>query len=194
MAAEVTVLLRKWRDGDSGALDELAPLVYSELHRIAERYWSREAPGHTLQSTALVHEAYLRLIGQKPVDWQNRAHFFAIAARTMRRILVEQGHRRAAEKRNPAALSNTRQSTIEAAVSNVDFVQLDRALRELDSIDPRAVRVVEMRFFGGLTETEIATMLGVSEPTVRRDWTVARTWLFRKMNSRTKQPGHTTPA
>jgi RNA polymerase sigma factor (TIGR02999 family) len=191
MPAEVTVLLRKWCEGDSGALDELAPLVYTELRRIARRYWSREASGHTLQGTALVHEAYLRLVEQKPINWQDRAHFFGIAARTMRRILIERGRRRTAEKRSggPTLVNLSRQAMDIA--SNVDFVLLDNALTELDAIDPRGARVVEMRFFAGFTEEEIATLLGISEPTVRRDWTIAKAWLFRKMNGTTKpRPGH----
>jgi RNA polymerase sigma factor (TIGR02999 family) len=191
--AAVTSLLRKWRAGDSQALDELVPAVYSELRRIARRYCSREAPGHTLQGTALVHEAYLRLIRQEPVDWQNRAQFFGVAARTMRRILIEHARRRGAEKRGGGAASSTlHDDALVDREANIDILLLDRALHELGALDPRRARVVEMRFFGGLTEAEIAAVLGVSEPTVRRDWMIAKAWLFRKMSGTMKPARHAT--
>jgi RNA polymerase sigma factor (TIGR02999 family) len=184
--SDVTRLLQAWRDGDRAALDDLIPLVYRELHGIASRHLARERPGHTLQSTALVHEAFLRLLGQHSVDWQNRAHFFAIAASQMRRILVDHARRNSSGKRGGAA----RPSPIDEAfdieaptigLERVDALALDQALQQLEAIDPTQGRVVELRYFGGLTIDEPATVLGLSAGSIKREWTTAKAWLFRAL-------------
>ena len=168
-------------------MEQLVPVIYAELRRLARAYLSQENAGHTLQGTALVHEAYMRLIRQDSVEWQNRAHFFGIAAQTMRRILVEHARKRNAAKRGGGGTKvELTDSSATVLGVNVDLLLLDSALDELARIDPRRARVVEMRFFGGLTETEIATVLEVSEPTVRRDWTIAKAWLYRKMTGSTE--------
>ncbi len=177
---EVTKLLIAWREGDSTALDRLIPLVYAELHRLARRYMRGERPGHTLQTTALVNEAYLRLIDLRRVQWQNRAQLFGIAAQLMRRILVDMARRRQYQKRGGGATLVTLEGPlIVSPAAQKDVVALDEALTQLAMLDERKVRVVEMRFFGGMTETEIAAALGISEETVRRDWRLARSWLLR---------------
>jgi RNA polymerase sigma factor (TIGR02999 family) len=182
--SNVTRLLQAWRDGDRSALDDLIPLVYRELHAIASRHLARERPGHTLQSTALVHEAFLRLLGQHGVEWQNRAHFFAIAASQMRRILVDYARRQSADKRG----GPTRASSIDdgfdieapaLGLDRIDALALDRALQQLEAIDPTQGRVVELRYFGGLTIEETAAVLGISTGSVKREWTTAKAWLFR---------------
>ena len=182
---EVTRLLIAWGQGDQAALDELLPLIYQELHRMARRHLGRERGGHTLQTTALVHEAYLRLIDQQEVGWQNRAHFFAIAAQMMRRILVDHARARHYQKRGGGA---QRVSFDEAlVVSNeraAEVVALDEALTSLAEFDPRKSQMVELRFFGGLSIEETAEVLGVSPGTVMRDWTLAKTWLQRAINKR----------
>ena len=179
---EITVLLGALRGGDSNARDKLVPLLYPELRRLAAYYMRREEPGHTLQATALVHEAYLRLVANPSDSWQNRAHFFATAAQVMRRILVDQARARKAEKRGgemqPLALDEALASAGEKAP---DLVALDDALSTLTKINPRQSRVVELRFFAGLSVEEIAEVLGVSEVTVKRDWSVARAWLHREI-------------
>src|SRR5215472_18180463 len=185
-AQEITRLLVAWGDGDRSALEELAPLVYSELHRLAHHYMSRERPGHTLQTTALVNEAYVRLIDWKNVRWQNRAHFFGVSAQLMRRILVDFARSRAYAKRGGAA----RQITLDEAAgvpaqSGADLVALDQALNDLARLDERQSRVVEMRFFGGLKLEEIAEVLKVSVGTVRRDWSMARAWLHKELSRAT---------
>ena len=184
--SDVTRLLQAWRDGDRSALDDLIPLVYRELHAIAARHLSRERPGHTLQSTALVHEAFLRLLGQHSVEWQNRAHFFAIAASQMRRILVDYARRQSADKRGgPARPSSIDEGVdVEApalGLDQLDALALDRALQQLEAIDPTQGRVVELRYFGGLTIEETAEVLGLSTGSVKREWTTARAWLFRAL-------------
>jgi RNA polymerase sigma factor (TIGR02999 family) len=182
-ATEVTRLLRDWRAGDEEALERLLPRVYDELRRLARAYLARERPGHTLQPTALVHEAYLRLVDQTRVDWQNRAHFFAIAATSMRRILVSHARRRHAAKRGGAALTLTLDEGLAAAGErDVDLVALDEALAALERLDPRQARIVELRFFAGLTIEETATALEVSPATVKLDWKLARAWLFRELS------------
>lgn len=180
---EVTQLLLAWNGGDTAALGKLMPLVYDELRKAAKRYLRREAAGHSLQTAALVNEVYLRLIDVKNVRWQDRAHFFAISARLMRRVLVDFARRRRQFKRGGEA----HQISIEEALAFVqeqsaDIVALDDALTELAELNPRQSRVVELRFFGGLTEDEIAVALKVSPRTVRNDWRLARAWLYRELN------------
>ena len=186
--SEITRLLLAWSDGDRAALERLMPLVERELHRIARRYMRREDPGHTLQTTAVVNEAYLKLIDQRSVRWQNRAHFFAIAAQMMRRILIDHARTQTRAKRGGGAPTL---SLDEAAVLSderaADLVALDDALTSLAAVDPRKSRVVELRFFGGLTEEEIAEVLGVAPRTVERDWNLAQAWLYREMSQSSKQ-------
>jgi RNA polymerase sigma factor (TIGR02999 family) len=183
-AKEITRLLVAWGDGDQSALEELAPLVHSELHRLAHQYMGRERPGHILQTSALVNEAYLRLIDWKAVRWQNRAHFFAVSAQLMRRILVDFARGRQNLKRGGDAL---RVSLSEAADFPVergaDLVALDEALVLLAEVDQRKSQVVEMRFFGGLSVKEVSEVLNVSEETVVRDWRLAKVWLLRELNN-----------
>jgi RNA polymerase sigma-70 factor, ECF subfamily len=180
---EITQLLLAWSDGDKQALDRLVPLVYDELRRLAQNYMRKERAGQTLQTTALIHEVYLRLIDADRVQWRNRAHFFGIAARLMRQILVARARERGCQKRGGGA---ERVSLDEAMVIDErldeDLVALDEALGELSQFDARMAQVVEMRFFGGLTEEEIAAALDVSTKTVRRDWRLARSWLRRKLS------------
>jgi RNA polymerase sigma-70 factor (ECF subfamily) len=180
---EVTQLLIDCSNGNRDASDQLFPLVYEELRRLAHRYMSRERPGHTLQTTAVVHEAYLRLIDQKHVQWQNRAHFFAIAAQMMRRILITHAQSSAYAKRGGGAL---KVSLDEAAILSKErageLLALDEALTSLTAIDPRRSQVVELRFFGGLSNEEIAEVLKISTNTVTRDWNVAKAWLYREMS------------
>jgi RNA polymerase sigma-70 factor, ECF subfamily len=181
---QITRLLAGWCRGDRAALDELTPLVYDELHRIAHRYMRREKPGHTLQTSALINETYLRLIDQREARWQNRAHFFAIAARMMRRILVDQARRKAYAKRgdNPLRVSLDEGMAV-AGCRQTDLVALDDALKDLETLDERRSRVVDMKFFGGLTLDEIAQALEISVPTVEREWRAAKAWLHRAMTS-----------
>jgi RNA polymerase sigma factor (TIGR02999 family) len=180
---EITHLLIEWSNGSRDALEQLFPLVYEELRRLAHRYMSRERRGHTLQTTAVVNEAYLRLIDQKHVQWQNRAHFFAIAAQMMRRILITHAQSHAYAKRGGGA---PRVSLDEAAIMSDErageLLALDDALMGLTAIDPRRSQVVELRYFGGLSNEEIAEVLKISLNTVTRDWNVARAWLYREMS------------
>lgn len=180
---ELTQLLIDWGNGRQDALEQLFPLVYQELRRIARRYMRRERSGHTLQTTAVVHEAYLRLIDQKHVQWQNRAHFFAIAAQMMRRILITHAQSHAYAKRGGGTF---KVSLDEAAILSQErageLIALDEALTSLTAIDPRRSQVVELRFFGGLSNEEIAEVLKVSPNTVTRDWNVAKAWLYREMS------------
>lgn len=179
---EVTQLLVAWSDGDQAALEQLAPLVYKELHRLAKGYLQRERPGHTLQTTALVNEAYLRLIDWKQVHWQNRAHFFGVAAQLMRRILVDFARARHQEKRGGLARQVSLDEAAAVSVERVaELIALDEALNQLAAVDPRRSRMVELRFFGGLTEEETAEVLKVSPRTVRREWSLARAWLHREL-------------
>ena len=179
----VTGLLVEWQNGSQQALDRLVPLVYEELRVIAGRYLSRESPGHTLQSTALVHEAYVKLIGQRRVHWQNRAHFFGIAAQMMRRILVDHARHAARDKRGGPAPTLSLDEAVATAgpEADVDLLALDEALTSLARIDPRGARIIELRFFSGLTLEETAEVVGVSVGTVKRDWSAARAWLYREM-------------
>jgi len=180
---EITQLLVAWNNGDGVALDQLMPLVHTELHRIARRYMAAERPGHILQTTALINEAYLRLIDWKNVEWQNRAHFFGLAAQVMRHILVDFARAQAREKRGGGGLqvSLSKAANIDSEQS-ADLVALDDALQALEKLDPRQARVVELRFFAGLSLEETAEVLKVSVGTVRRDWSLAEAWLYRELN------------
>jgi RNA polymerase sigma factor (TIGR02999 family) len=182
---DVTALLAKYRDGDGDALNELLPIIYDELRKIARRRLRRERQEHTLQATALVHEAYLRLADQKDAQWQSRAHFIACAARIMRNILVDNARSHGAEKRG----GGMRPVTLEAAslgpaAGDPDVLALDDALRELEATDPVRSRVVELRYFGGLSIEEVAEVMQVSTATVKRQWTTARAWLHRELSRR----------
>jgi len=188
--AEITRLLGEAREGDRSALDGLLPIVYDELKRIARIQFSRERSDHTLQPTGLVNEAYLRLIRQSGVDWKDRSHFFGIAARLMRQILVDHARRQNSSKRG----GDWSQTTLSDAsggfsIAAEELVDLDRALDELSEIDARLTRVVECRFFVGMSEEETAEALGLTTRTVRRDWVKARTWLFQRMRS-APRPGN----
>jgi RNA polymerase sigma factor (TIGR02999 family) len=180
---DVTQLLRQWRDGNKDALDELFPVVYQELRRLAARYLRRERPGHTLRPTALVHEAFLRLIDQQRVSWQNRAHFFGLAAQMMRRILVNHALSRQAAKRGGhlahVTLDEERHGRAE---QRLDIVALDEALKTLAALNGRQARVVELRYFGGLTVEETAEVVGISAATVKREWAAARLFLLREIS------------
>ena len=180
---QVTELLVRWRGGDRAALDALVPLVYDELRHLAHHYLQRERPGHTLQSTALVHEAYARLVEQNLPEWQNRAHFFGVAAQLMRQILVDYARNRRAAKRGGDAC----RVTLDDAASlpqrvDVDVVALDDALKHLAKIDPQQSRVVELRFFAGLSIEDASEVMGISTSTVTRDWNTARVWLYRELD------------
>jgi len=180
---QVTELLIRWRDGDKAALDALMPLVYSELRRIANRYLQGERSDHTLQSTALVHEAYVRMTNQQLPQWQNRAHFFAVAAQLMRQILVDHARTHRASKRGGDVYKLALEDAEEQRQPvDVDVVALDDALKTLAAMDSQQSRVVELKFFGGLSNEDTAEVLGVSTSTVKRDWTTARAWLFRELN------------
>ena len=180
---QVTELLVRWRGGDKAALDSLMPLVYSELHRIANHYLRSERSDHTLQSTALVHEAYVRLAAQDLPRWQNRAHFFAVAAQLMRQILVDYARSHRASKRGGNVFKLALDEAEERPQStDVDIVALDEALKVLAHMDAQQSRVVELKFFGGLSVEETAEVLGVSASTVKRDWITARAWLFRELD------------
>jgi RNA polymerase sigma factor (TIGR02999 family) len=186
----VTQLLVAWRGGDGAALDRLAPLVYAELHRIAHRYMRDERKNHELQTTALVNEAYLRLIDVTRVDWQSRNHFFAVSATIMRRILVEAARRRGADKRGgDASHVVLDEFAVAAPERGVDVVALDEALEQLHAMAPRKARVVELRYFGGLSVEETADVLGVSVETVMRDWRMAKLWLQRELTASGTTPG-----
>jgi len=181
---ELTALLQAWSAGDQGALEKLAPRVHQELHRLAARYMAGERPNHLLQTTALINEAYLRLIGWKNVRWQNRAHFFGVSARLMRRILVDAARAQKGAKRH-GYFSDT--SLDEAFVfrreKSSDLLALDEALTRLSEVDARKSQMVELRFFGGLNEAETALVLGVSERTIRREWKLAKAWLYREVTA-----------
>ena len=180
---DVTQLLVAWGDGDQTARDQLMPLVYTELHRLAHRHIKKERPGHTLQTSALVNEAYLRLVDQRDVQWQSRAHFFGIAAQMMRRILVDYARNRQFAKRGGKGLQVSLDVELVATKQrSADVVSLDDALNELATIDERKGRVVELKFFGGCSIEETAEVLGVSPGTVMRDWTLAKAWLRRTMS------------
>ena len=180
--SEVSRLLRAWSLGEKAAFDELMPLVYEELRRIAKRQWRRQRAGQTLDATALIHEAYLRLADQTEVRWQNRAHFFGVAAKAMRHILVDHVRTRKAAKRGGAARRVQLDAVSVAIERPVDVVALDDALQSLAALDQRKSQVVELKYFGGLAVREIAEVLHVSDETVARDWRLARTWLLRELS------------
>jgi RNA polymerase sigma-70 factor (ECF subfamily) len=176
----VTELLLEWQQGDCEALDRLTPLVYDELRRIAHRYVQRERQGQTLETTALVNEAYLRLVNQQKVDWQNRAHFFAVTAQVMRNILIDHARRRRYMKHGgEARLVSIDEAALMTKVRAAELISLDEALSELARLDPRKSRVVELRYFGGLSLEETADVLEISLMTVRRDWRAAKAWLYK---------------
>jgi RNA polymerase sigma factor (TIGR02999 family) len=181
---EVTQLLKEWSAGSPEALEQLIPLVYKELHRLAQSALRRERSEHTLQSTALVHEAYLRLVGQRRVQWQSRAHFFAVSAQLIRRILVDYARKQHAAKRGDNPLRLTLDESV--AVPNkreVDLVALDDALGMLANLDPQQCRIVELRFFAGLSVEETAEVVGISTATVKRDWAMAKAWLYQQLHN-----------
>jgi RNA polymerase sigma-70 factor (ECF subfamily) len=181
---QVDALLARVGAGDEAAMAELMPFVYDELHRIAARYMRRERPGQTIQATALVHEAYLRLLKDRAKNWQTRAHFVGIAANAMRQILVERARARGASKRGGhAARVTVDEGLLPGPVPSVDLEALDEALERLQRLDPRQARIVELRFFGGLTVEEAAEAMGISPATLKRDWTVARAWLKRELDA-----------
>ena len=184
---EITQLLLEWSKGDRNALDRLMPLVYEELHQLARRYMATEPPGHTLQTTALIHEAYLRLIDQKEAP-QNRTHFFAIAAQAMRRVLVDHARSRDAAKRGGGAPKVCLEGAVLPSEEQAEeLVALDHALRALEAVDPRKSRVVELRYFGGLSVEETAEVLEVAPVTVMRDWKLAKAWILRELTPAAKK-------
>lgn len=183
VSSDVTRLLKQWSEGNHSALDALTPLVYDELRMRARNYLRRERPDHTLQPTALIHEAYLRMVGESLPEWQNRSHFFAIASRAMRQILVDHARRRGAGKRGSGVMDVTlNEALVPARADNCDLLALDEALTKLAAFDPRKCQVVEMRYFGGCTVEETAEALGVSTITVIRETRVAEAWLRRAMS------------
>jgi len=180
---EITQLLAEWSDGNQTALDKLYPLVYDELHKLARRYMNRERKGHTLQTTALINEAYVRLVKQKNVHWENRAHFFAISAQIMRRILIDHARLHTYAKRGGGAQRVSLDETAMIADErSSDLLLLNDALTRLAEMDPRRGQVVELRYFGGLSNEEIAGVLRISENTVTRDWNMARAWLYQELS------------
>jgi len=179
---EVTQLLAAWGKGDRSALDKLLPLVHLELRRIAQRQMSQERPGHTLQATALVNEAYLKLAGQQGFDWQNRAHFFAVCAQVMRHILIDHARAHARDKRGGGAVKVSLNDALVVADDQAGhFIALDEALRVLERLDPQKGKIVELRYFGGLSVDEAAEVMNISPRTVRREWQRAKAWLYRMM-------------
>ena len=184
---DITQLLIDWSDGDPAALERVTPLVYAELHRLAHNYMGREKGGHALQTSALVNEAFLRIVDQRNVRWNSRAHFFAIAARMMRRILVDYARSHLYAKRGGGAVHvSLDQAGLVSKEPSAEVKALDEALTKLESIDPHQARVVELKFFGGLTIKETAEVMGISMDTVKREWSTARAWLYREMTGKIK--------
>lgn len=183
-SVDVSGLLRAWTGGDRGALDQLTPVVYDELRRLARRYMRRERPDHSLQATALVNEAYMRLADYNRMQWQNRAHFFAIASQLMRRILVEHARRRNLKRGGDLKHLSLDEAAVVGGGRSTDLVALDDAMNALAQFDPRKVQVVEMRFFGGLNVEETAEVLKIAPITVMRDWSSAKAWLYRELTGR----------
>lgn len=182
---QVTQLLQQWQEGSNEALETLMPLVYAELKRLAGSYLRRERPDHTLQSAALVNEAYLRLVDQNQTRWQNRAHFYGIAAQMMRRILADHARGHNAAKRGSGMPElELNEAVAQAQARSVDLVDLEEALQRLEKLDPQQGKIVELRFFSGLSIEDTANVLGISPATVKRDWAVARAWLFREVSPR----------
>ncbi|MCU1258481.1 MAG: polymerase sigma factor [Bryobacterales bacterium] len=192
-AAEISGLLRAWTEGDKIALDKLTPLVYDELRRLARHYLKSERAGHTLQATALVNEAYLRLVGCERIQWQDRAHFFAVSAQLMRRILVDHARRRNLKRGGAVQHISLEEAATVGGHPDPGLVALDDALHAFAKLDPRKVRVVEMRFFGGLSVEEAAHVLQISPVTVMRDWSSAKAWLKREMTKREMTRREMTP-
>jgi RNA polymerase sigma factor (TIGR02999 family) len=185
--SDVTEMLHAWSQGDPGALDRLIPLVYAELRKLAHHYLRAERSGATLQSTALVHEAYLRLVKQEPVDWQSRSHFFGVASRLIRQILVDQARKRNVAQRGEGDLRLVYEEAWNGSPpGEVDLLLLDDALTALSRLDERQSRIVELRFFGGLSVEETAVALDISERTVKREWASARAWLFHQLDGRSE--------
>ncbi|MBI2213250.1 MAG: sigma-70 family RNA polymerase sigma factor [Acidobacteria bacterium] len=183
MSHDVTQLLNLWRSGDRAALEQLVPLIYDELRRVATRHLGRERAGHTLQPTALVHEAFLRLAGVSNIEWQNRAQFIGVAAEMMRRILVDYARARATEKRGGGAtMVELDSDAVPGKQREAELLAVDEALKRLAEFDPRQAKIVEMRYFGGLTIEETAAAVELSPATVKREWTVARAWLHRELS------------
>ena len=182
-AADVTQLLVRWSMGNQAALDELMPLVYGELHRLASAYLRRERPDHTLQSTALVHEAFMKLVNQHEVEWRNRAHFYGIAAQMIRRILVDYARSHHAEKRGSGAVKLALDEALAVPLQkDLDLLGLNDSLEQLAKMDPRQNRIVELRFFAGLSIEETAEVMQLSPATIKREWNSARAWLFRELS------------
>jgi len=180
--SQVTELLQRWSRGDEEALDALVPLVYEDLRRLANYHLQRESQAQTLQATALVHEVYVRMCGQQDPQWQGRGHFFAVATKMIRRILVDNARRKSAKKRGGKIKPSMLEEALTVPVSaGVDLLALEDSLQKLEQKDPRKCQVVEMRFFGGLEAKEIASVLGTTEATVRRDWKIAKAWLYREL-------------
>jgi RNA polymerase sigma-70 factor (ECF subfamily) len=182
---DVSTLLRAWSGGDQNALARLTPVVYDELRRLARRYMKRERPGHSLQTTALVNEAYMRLVDYERMQWQNRAHFFAVSSQLMRRILVERARRHNLKRGAGVQHVSLEEAAMVGGARAADLVALDDAMNALARLDPRKVQVVEMRFFGGLSVEETAEVLKVSPVTVMRDWSTAKAWLYRELGGGT---------
>jgi len=183
----VTELLARWKNGDVAARDALVPLVYDELRRIARRCLSHQSGNHTLQPTALVHEAYLRLARRDTVDWQDRAHFFALAAQVMRQILVDHARKQSAAKRGGNAVTLVvNDASAVSKEASLDLIALDDAMKQLASLDPRQCEIVELRFFGGLSIEETAEAVNISAATIKREWATARLWLYNAMNGRSE--------
>jgi RNA polymerase sigma factor (TIGR02999 family) len=180
---DVTQLLRKWSDGDTAALEELTPVIYAELHRMAKRYIGRERQGHTLQTTALVNEAYIRLIDWKNAKWENRAHFFGVSAQLMRRILVDFARKRPDVRSSPLYKVSLDKAENVSDGKDADLVALDEALNELAKFDERKAKIVELKFFGGMKTDEIAEVVGVAEITVLREWQKAKAWLYLQLKN-----------
>jgi RNA polymerase sigma factor (TIGR02999 family) len=180
---DVSKLLRAWSDGDQSALEKLIPIVYEQVHRLAQRYMKRERPGHSLQTTALVNEAYMRLVDYRTMQWRDRAHFFAASAQLMRRILVEHARRHNLKRGGRAPHLSLDEAAEVGGERSADLVALDDAMNALARLDPRKVQVVEMRFFGGLSVEETAEVLNISPITVMRDWNTAKAWLYRNLRN-----------
>jgi len=180
--SQITNLLLEWSEGDHAALERMTPLVYGELHRLAHRHMNRERAGHTLQTSALVNEAFLRLVDQRNVKWNNRAHFFGIAAQMMRRILVDYARSHLYAKRGAGAIHvSLDHAKLVSNSPTAEVTALDEALTKLESIDPQQARVVELRFFGGLTIKETSEVMGISVDMVKREWSTAKAWMYREM-------------
>jgi RNA polymerase sigma-70 factor (ECF subfamily) len=187
---ELTRLLQAWSEGDASALERLTPLVYAELHQLVRHYFAREREGHVLQPSALVNEAFVRLMDNAPIEWVNRAHFFAAAARLMRQILIDFARAQEATKRgrrSPHVELSRVKDQMNKAPSFADFIDLDVALTRLAQLDARQARVVELRYFGGLENSEVARVLGISEPTAIRDWRIARAWLNAELQNKVEE-------